>query len=111
MVKNRFSYSFFLIIENMLDKWYNTNCIVEVDSLEDDKNLERLNCSFFENTDELKNVLDILNNSGYDSIKQVTDYLISGDPGYISNYKGARKILNKYDRSEIVEFLLRNYYK
>lgn len=66
--------------------------------------------SFFENNEDLKKVLDLLNSSNYDGIKQITGYLISDDPGYISN-KVARGIICKYDRSEIIEFLLRNYYK
>lgn len=67
-------------------------------------------CSFFENEDELKKVLDTFT---YDDnfIKQVCGYLISGDPGYLSSKKGARKLISKYDRSEIIEFLLRSYYR
>lgn len=59
--------------------------------------------------DELKSVLGILKEKGYDPINQVVGYLMSGDPGYISNYRDARKKILKYNRSEILEFLLKEY--
>ena len=31
-----------------------------------------------------------LKERGYDPVKQIVGYLISGDPGYISNYKNSR---------------------
>ena len=45
----------------------------------------------------------------YNSINQLVGYLISGDPGYISNYKETRKKLSKIDRTDIIEVLLRSY--
>ncbi len=59
--------------------------------------------------EELNKVLNILKEKGYDPINQVVGYLMSGDPGYISNYKDARKKILKYNRSEILEFLLKEY--
>lgn len=50
-----------------------------------------------------------LEERGYNSINQLVGYLISGDPGYISNYKETRKKVTKLDRTDIIEFLLRNY--
>ena len=50
-----------------------------------------------------------LDERGYNSINQLVGYLISGDPGYISNYKETRKKVTKLDRTDIIEFLLRNY--
>ena len=57
----------------------------------------------------LENVSSSLKERGYDPIKQIVGYLISGDPGYISNYKETRKKLSKLDRVDILEVLLRNY--
>lgn len=50
-----------------------------------------------------------LEERGYNSINQLVGYLISGDPGYISNYKETRKKISKLDRTDIIEVLLRNY--
>ena len=57
----------------------------------------------------LEEVCDALKERGYNSINQIVGYLISGDPGYISNYKETRKKLSKIDRTDIIEVLLRSY--
>ena len=55
----------------------------------------------------LKEVTEALKEKGYQPIKQITGYLMSGDPGYISSYKDARKKISSIDRSKIIELLLR----
>ena len=55
----------------------------------------------------LKEVTEALKGKGYQPIKQITGYLMSGDPGYISSYKDARKKISSIDRSKIIELLLR----
>ena len=57
----------------------------------------------------LKEVSNSLNERGYDAQNQLAGYLISGDPGFISNYQEARSKILELDRSEIVKFLLDNY--
>lgn len=57
----------------------------------------------------LKEVIEILEEKGYDPIKQIVGYLVSGDPGYITSHKEARKRILKYDRNKILECLVRNY--
>ncbi|MBQ4584106.1 MAG: IreB family regulatory phosphoprotein [Bacilli bacterium] len=57
----------------------------------------------------LKEVATSLNERGYDAQNQLAGYLISGDPGFISNYHEARSKILELDRSEIVKFLLDNY--
>ncbi|MDE5586756.1 MAG: IreB family regulatory phosphoprotein [Bacilli bacterium] len=54
----------------------------------------------------LNEVTEALREKGYHPIKQITGYLMSGDPGYISSYKDARKKISSIDRSKIIEFLL-----
>ena len=46
---------------------------------------------------------------GYNSINQIVGYLMSGDPGYISNHKEARNKIMKLDRTKIIEMMVRNY--
>jgi len=55
----------------------------------------------------LQEVCLILKEKGYDPVNQLVGYLMSGDPGYISSYKDARKKVTSIDRSKILEFLLR----
>lgn len=55
----------------------------------------------------LQEVFISLKEKGYDPINQMVGYLMSGDPGYISSYKDARKKVISIDRSRILEFLLR----
>lgn len=57
----------------------------------------------------LDEVFDALKERGYDPIKQIVGYLISGDPGYISSYKDSRDKIVQYDRSEIVAIILEEY--
>ena len=59
----------------------------------------------------LKNVSESLEERGYDPINQIVGYLISGDPGYISSYKEARKKISKVERTKIIEVLVRNLLK
>ena len=45
----------------------------------------------------------------YNAVNQITGYLISNDPAYISSYKGARTMIQTVERYEIIEELVRNY--
>ena len=57
----------------------------------------------------LEDVKDSLEERGYNSVNQLVGYLISGDPGYISNYKESRQKITRIDRTDIIECLLRYY--
>lgn len=57
----------------------------------------------------LNDVKEALEERGYNSVNQLVGYLISGDPGYISNYKESRQKITKIDRTDIIECLLRYY--
>ncbi|MBR1377254.1 MAG: IreB family regulatory phosphoprotein [Bacilli bacterium] len=59
----------------------------------------------------LKDVNDSLDEKGYDPVNQIVGYLISGDPGYISSYKEARKKMSRLDRTKVIEVLVRNLLK
>ncbi|MBQ6539265.1 MAG: IreB family regulatory phosphoprotein [Bacilli bacterium] len=62
-------------------------------------------------SDILTEVYASLEERGYNSINQIVGYLISGDPGYISSYNGARKKIQEIDRAKIVEIILEDFYK
>lgn len=72
------------------------------------------NCRNIEQADitsTIKEVSELLSEKGYDPINQIVGYLMSGDPGYISSYKEARKKLTKIDRSKVLEVLVRGLIK
>ena len=59
----------------------------------------------------IKEVSQILEERGYNPINQIVGYLMSGDPGYISSHKEARKKLTKFERTKILEVLVKDFLK
>jgi len=57
----------------------------------------------------LTDVFEALETKGYNPVNQVVGYLISGDPAYISSYKGARNKIQQVERDEIIEVLLEKF--
>ena len=54
-------------------------------------------------------IYDALKEKGYNPISQIVGYLVSGDPGYITNYKNARDKMLGLDRNKVLELMVRNY--
>ena len=48
---------------------------------------------------------------GYKPVNQIVGYIMSGDPTYITSHKGARSMIMKVERDELVEELLTEYIK
>ena len=59
--------------------------------------------------DTLNDVYLALEERGYNPINQLIGYIMSGDPGYISSHKDARKRITTLERNKIVEVLLKDY--
>jgi len=59
----------------------------------------------------LKEVNEILIERGYNPVNQIVGYILSGDPGYISNYKEARTKILSIDRTELLDCILKEYLK
>jgi len=59
----------------------------------------------------LKEVICVLEERGYNPINQIVGYLMSGDPGYISSHKEARNKITKFDRTKLLEVLVRYFIK
>ncbi|MBC8059375.1 MAG: IreB family regulatory phosphoprotein [Clostridiaceae bacterium] len=57
----------------------------------------------------LTEVYNSLIEKGYNPVNQLVGYLISGDPTYITNYNGARALVRKLERDEILEEVLKSY--
>ncbi len=59
----------------------------------------------------LREVVEILKERGYDPIRQIVGYLISGDPGYITSHKEARNKISKIERTRLIEVLVKDFIK
>ena len=57
----------------------------------------------------LTEVYDALREKGYDPVSQIVGYILTEDPGYITNYKNARSMIRHIDRDELLQSLLKNY--
>ena len=62
---------------------------------------------------QAKDILEIVYNAlvekGYNPVNQIVGYIMSGDPTYITSYNGARSLVMKVERDEIVGELLKAY--
>ena len=56
-------------------------------------------------------VYDALQVKGYDPISQIVGYILSDDPTYITSYNGARSLIVRVERDELLEELVKNYIK
>lgn len=50
-----------------------------------------------------------LTEKGYNPVSQIVGYIMSGDPTYITSHNGARSMIMRVERDEIIEELLRDY--
>ena len=57
----------------------------------------------------LRSVYDALSEKGYNPINQIVGYLLTEDPTYITNYNGARSMICKLDRDELLQELVQCY--
>lgn len=57
----------------------------------------------------LEKVYESLKEKGYNPISQIVGYIMSGDPTYITSYNGARSMITKLERDEILEELMEVY--
>jgi uncharacterized protein (UPF0297 family) len=62
-------------------------------------------------SDVISTVYVALVEKGYNPVSQIVGYLMSGDPTYINSHMGARTLIAKVERDEIIEELLKNYIK
>lgn len=57
----------------------------------------------------IKEVYFALKEKGYNPVNQIVGYIMSGDPTFITSYKGARSLIMKVERDELVEEMLLEY--
>ena len=70
-------------------------------SIVDDKDVEIYNI--------LTTVYQALEEKGYNPINQIVGYILSEDPTYITNHMGARTLIRKLDRDELLKVLVKKY--
>ena len=70
-------------------------------SIVDDKDVEIYNI--------LTIVYQALEEKGYNPINQIVGYILSEDPTYITNHMGARTLIRKLDRDELLQVLVKKY--
>jgi YD repeat-containing protein len=59
--------------------------------------------------DIMKTVYSALSEKGYNPVNQLVGYILSEDPTYITSYNGARALIRKVDRDELLACLIRDY--
>ena len=59
----------------------------------------------------LKQIVIDLEDRGYNAYKQITEYLLTGEIGYISSYKECRSKMAELNRRDVVELMLKEFTK
>ena len=56
-------------------------------------------------------VYDALQEKGYNPVGQIVGYILTEDPTYITNHNGARGIISRIDREELLKDIAADYFK
>jgi len=57
----------------------------------------------------LETIYQALREKGYDPVRQIAHFLLTGEPTYITAHKNARSLAQRLERDEVIEELLRAY--
>ena len=57
----------------------------------------------------LAKVYGALKEKGYNPTNQIVQYIMSGEPLFITSFNGARSLITKVERDELVEELITSY--
>lgn len=64
---------------------------------------------------EIKAIVDhvyaALREKGYRPVDQIIGYLLTENPTYITNYNGARHLITRIDRHDLLQGILLNYFQ
>ena len=55
----------------------------------------------------LSTVYEALTEKGYNPVNQIVGYIMSGDPTYITSYKGARQLILTLDKEQVQRYVER----
>ena len=57
----------------------------------------------------LHTICEMISEGGYNPVTQLAGFIASDDPAHISNYKNARTLINRIDRDELIEDMVKVY--
>ncbi len=57
----------------------------------------------------ISQVYTALKEKGYNPVSQIVGYILSGDPTYITSHLGARSLITKVERDELLEEFVKAY--
>ena len=58
----------------------------------------------------LDTVYEAIQTKGYDPVRQIAGYILSEDPTYIPDYKGARGMIRHLSRDEMLKIFIDFYF-
>ena len=59
----------------------------------------------------LDTVYEAIQTKGYDPVRQIAGYIMTEDPTYIPDYKGARGMIRHLSRDELLKILIEYYFE
>ena len=59
----------------------------------------------------LDTVYEAIKTKGYDPVRQIAGYILSEDPTYIPDYKGARGMIRHLNRDELLKVFIEFYFE
>ena len=57
----------------------------------------------------LNTICELIKEGGFNPVTQLVGYVESDDPTHISNYQNARTLINRIDRDELIEDMVKVY--
>lgn len=54
-------------------------------------------------------IYNALQEKGYNPVGQIVGYILSEDPTYITNHNGARSLISRIDREELLKDMVAEY--
>ena len=58
----------------------------------------------------IKSVHTALSKKGYNPVVQLTGYILTEDPTYITNYQGARGLISRIKKEDLLTEIVSNYF-
>lgn len=65
----------------------------------------------YERKEVIERIYAALQERGYRPADQIIGYILTGDPTYITNYKGARHLITSIDRHDLLRDILKDYFR
>lgn len=97
-----------IVISHGIGKFNSKGC-VEMQEINNTQYFKVQKEQEIEVKDIIASVYSALTEKGYNPVNQIVGYVMSGDPTYITSHKGARSLIMKAERDEIIEELLEDY--